>query len=312
MNSHEVTEQTTLKNKVGFSCIPDQLRDKSIRDGYRLNLLVVGRRGLGCSTLVNSMFNAPLVSKKRGNGLTSTENEIVENSIKLKLGVTTVHDLNDHESITTFINDQFSAYLKEERLVFDKIIDKRIHCCIFMLPTDVFKDDELELLHKIAKICNVIPVIAKGDSYTVEELEKYQSALNSKVNLGDLFAPIMTVSASEEVHDINGVQMKGRRYPWGFVAIEEILEFTQLQRMIVFENHMDLKRKTDVKFYQEYRNTAVIGEEEKKEMFEKLREQMDEIMEEKYTLKLELLKKEEIDIEKFLSATKLAKGNVTK
>ena len=297
-----------LNNKVGFFAIPDQIRDRSIEDGFNFNIMIIGRRGLGSKTLINSIFNAPLLQSDRPDTLTTILNEIVENSIKLKVTITTCHDLKNKEQITDYILDQFKNYLSEEKLVFNQIDDRRIHCCLFMIPNNKIEDYEFTLLIELSKICNVIPIIAKGDNYTESELMSFKNYLNTRLASATFYCPIKAVAASEDVYDNNGIQIRGRKYPWGFVAVEEILDFGEIQRMIVYENYEDFKDKTDTKFYQEFRS-ANIHTIDRTEIIRKLLKQMEKIMEHKYNRKMEIFQKEELDIEKFLSATKLTKNN---
>ena len=76
--THNQYEVISASGSVGFSEIPEQVRASSIEEGFHFNLLVVARRGLGTSTLVNSLFSAPLIAKDRPDSITTTVNEIIE------------------------------------------------------------------------------------------------------------------------------------------------------------------------------------------------------------------------------------------
>ncbi len=54
----------TLGNRntgpVGFDSLPTQLNAKSLKRGFEFNLMIVGETGLGKSTMVDTLFNAPV------------------------------------------------------------------------------------------------------------------------------------------------------------------------------------------------------------------------------------------------------------
>lgn len=300
--NHETT--IVLDEPVGFTCIPDQIREKSIEQGFVLNLLVVGRRGLGTKTLLNSIYNAPVVSNNRSDDINTMTSELVEDSVKLQVTITTCHKISAKNEVFNFIDQKNNAYFEEEKLVFSQINDQRIHACIFMLPNDAITEEEISFLNELSLKTNVIPVIAKADVYTESELKTYKSMLEDKINLSQMYTPIMAVSASEDVFDANGIQVRGRKYPWGFVEVEKILDFSQIQRMLVYENYEDLHEKTDIEFYTKFRETMQKQPFDKTKMFKNLLEQMKNIRARKFAVKKEELEKEELDLEKFLSATK--------
>ncbi|OQS55366.1 CDC10 [Ecytonucleospora hepatopenaei] len=301
-----ITDEETiiLTEPVGFTCIPDQMREKSIENGFKTNILVVGRRGLGTKTLINSIFNAPLLSSHRSDDINTVISELVENTVKLRVGITTCHKISARKEVFNFIKAKNEMYFEEKKLVFGHINDQRIHLCIFMLPNDSVSDEEIEYLNELSEYTNVIPVVAKADVYTENELSDYISFLNTKIKTEKMYSPIMSVTASEEIHDIDGIQVRGRRYPWGFIRVEKVLDFAALQRMVVYENYEDFHEKIDNIFYTNYREEIASNSFDKTKMYRKLVEQMKTIRNKKFEAKKAVLEKEELDLEKFLSATK--------
>lgn len=103
--------------------------------------------------------------------------------------------------LTLQIKDQHSAYLRKELTAMrDRHIpDTRIHCCIFFInPTGhtlkpvssfgpflagfsvcvgidrLIHQIDIVVLKKLAEVVNVVPVIAKSDSLTLEEREVFK------------------------------------------------------------------------------------------------------------------------------------------
>lgn len=82
------------------------------------------------------------------------------------------------DPIIKYIKDQHSAYLRKELTAMrDKyIVDTRIHCCLyFIAPTGhSLKAIDITVMKKLSEVVNVVPVIAKSDSLTLDEREAFK------------------------------------------------------------------------------------------------------------------------------------------
>lgn len=297
---HNNYESINLTTCIGFSEIPEQVREKSIKDGFYLNLLVVSRRGLGASTLVNSLFSAPLVEKNRSDGISTTINDIIENGIRLTISVTTYHG-EDITKIFKHINSANEGYFEMEQGLCINFPDKRIHCCLYLVPSDQISESEIEGLKELSSKVNVIPVITKADMFTDEELREQREKINHtfkehKITFYDyqeddntLFP--LSVVASEKTYDEDGCQVRGRRYAWGFVDIEneKYSDFKKLQRILIYERFVDLVYRTDTIFYDKARKIMMKNENpgDTKQRLIKLLEQMENVVDEKYAQKIQ-------------------------
>ena len=56
------------------------------------------------------------------------------------------------------------------------IQDTRIHCCLYFInPTGhALRPIDVIVMKKLSEVVNVVPVIAKSDSLTLEEREKFK------------------------------------------------------------------------------------------------------------------------------------------
>lgn len=94
------------------------------------------------------------------------------------------------EPIIKYIKDQHSAYLRKELTAMrDKhIVDTRIHACLyFIAPTGhTLKAIDIVVMKKLSEVVNVVPVIAKSDSLTLEEREAFKERVRSRLPPGDL------------------------------------------------------------------------------------------------------------------------------
>ena len=95
------------------------------------------------------------------------------------------------DPIVKYIKDQHSAYLRKElTAVRDRYIqDTRIHCCLFFInPTGhSLRPIDIIVMKKLSEVVNVVPVIAKADSLTLEERELFKQRVSTNlVNLNRL------------------------------------------------------------------------------------------------------------------------------
>ncbi|KAG4303325.1 hypothetical protein PCK1_000289 [Pneumocystis canis] len=174
-----------LGGYVGFDSITKQIERKLMKRGFQFNIICVGQTGLGKSTLINTLFSAHLIDTK---GRLSVEEPIrqtteihtvshllEENGVHLKLNIIDTPgygDLINNERWQVSL-DQHSSYLKKELTAQrDRHIqDTRIHCCLFFIQPSghSLKPIDIIVLKKLTNVVNVVPVIAKSDSLTLDE-----------------------------------------------------------------------------------------------------------------------------------------------
>ena len=188
-----------LTGYVGFANLPNQWHRKSVRKGFNFNVMVVGESGLGKSTLVNTLFNTSLYPPKERKGpsldiipktvtIQSISADIEEAGVRLRLTVVDTPGfgdfVNNDESwrpIVDNIEQRFDAYLDAENKVNRmNIVDNRIHACVFFIqPTGhSLKPLDIEVMRRLHTKVNLIPVIAKSDTLTDEEITSFKSRVS--------------------------------------------------------------------------------------------------------------------------------------
>ncbi|MEQ2305755.1 Septin-9 [Ameca splendens] len=187
---------------VGIDAILEQMRRKAMKQGFELNIMVVGQSGLGKSTLMNTLFKSK-VSRKSvlGTGqekipktieIKSISHDIEEKGVRMKLTVIDTPGFGDQinnencwQPIMKFINDQYEAYLQEEININRKkrIPDSRVHCCIYFIPPTghCLRPLDVEFMRRLSKVVNIVPVIAKADTLTLEERDFFKKKIREEL-----------------------------------------------------------------------------------------------------------------------------------
>ncbi|CAG8614378.1 32235_t:CDS:10 [Gigaspora margarita] len=260
-----------LQGYVGFANLPNQVHRKSVKKGFHFTVMIVGESGLGKSTLVNTLFGTTLYPNK---GETEPSDEtpktveiqslnIEENGVKLRLTV-----------VDTPGFARFDAYLEQEnRVNRRKMVDNRVHACIyFIAPTGhSLKPLDVEFMRRLHTKVNLIPVIAKSDTLTEDEIKQFKQRILDDIAYHKIQIyqapqyeyddqetlaenreiiskiPFAIVGSDKEVELPDGRRVRGRKYPWGVIEVDN-------------EEHNDfeLKEHTNDVLYENYRSEKLV------------------------------------------------------
>ncbi|KAL5114632.1 Cell division control protein 3 [Pleosporales sp. CAS-2024a] len=289
-----------LTGYVGFANLPNQWHRKSVRKGFNFNVMVVGESGLGKSTLVNTLFNTSLYPPKERKppsldisktvSVQSISADIEENGVRLRLTVVDTPGfgdfINNDESwdpIVKNIEQRFDAYLEAENKVNRmNVVDNRIHAVVYFIqPTGhSLKPLDIEVMKKLHTKVNLIPVIAKADTVTDDDLDNYKKRILADIayhriqifegpryELDDeetiaenqeimSKVPFAVVGSNTEVTTPDGRKVRGRQLPWGVVEVdnEEHCDFVKLRQMLIRTHMEELKENTNNVLYENYRS----------------------------------------------------------
>ncbi|KAM9770649.1 neuronal-specific septin-3 isoform 1-T2 [Menidia menidia] len=296
--SHSTSGGSTLLGYIGIDTIIEQMRKKTMKTGFDFNIMVVGHSGLGKSTLVNTLFKSQVSRKSAGWGrdekipktveIKTVSHVIEEGGVKMKLTVVDTPGFGDQinndncwEPISKHINEQFEKFLKEEVNITRKrrIPDTRVHCCLYFIsPTGhSLRLLDVEFMKRLCHSVNIIPVIAKADTMTIEERLEFKQRVRKELEMNGIeFYPQkefdddmedksdndkiretmpFAVVGSDKEYQVNGKRVLGRKTPWGIVEVENPnhCEFAQLRDFLIRSHLQDLKEVTHNIHYETYR-----------------------------------------------------------
>ncbi|KAM8802739.1 LOW QUALITY PROTEIN: septin-10-like [Rhynchonycteris naso] len=278
---------------IEFESLPDQLVNRSIQQGFFcFNTLYVGETGNGKSTLTDTLFNTnfedcPSPHFYPNVRLKAQTYELQESNVRLKLTIVSTvgfaDQINNEESyqpIIDYLDAQFEAYLQEELKIHRSLFnyhDSRIHACLYFISQTghLLKTLDLLTMKSLHSKVNIIPVIAKADTISKCELQKFKIKLMSElVNSGvqiyqfptddDIVAeinasmnghlPFAIVGSRDEVK-VGNKMVKGRQYAWGVVEVENEshCDVIKLREMLISTNTEDLREQTHSRHYELYR-----------------------------------------------------------
>ncbi|KAJ8930469.1 hypothetical protein NQ314_016728 [Rhamnusium bicolor] len=286
ITSEENQKPQVLDGYVGFANLPNQVYRKAVKTGFDFTLMVVGQSGLA-NTLDQRKDLKKTVSVE------TTKVILSESGVNLALTVIdtpgfgdAVNNTNCWLAIREFIESKYEAYLNSETKVNRNITsDERVHCCLYFIQASGhgLKPLDVEFMKQLCDKVNIIPIIAKADTLTEEECVLFKEKVMQEIaehmikiyefpdisEEDDEFqlnkslkerVPFAVVG-SNAVIEVNGKQVRGRRYPWGVVDIEDLTQndFTALRKMVICTHLQDLKDVTHFVHYENYRFRKLSG-----------------------------------------------------
>jgi len=300
-NAKEVfRKQREVEGYVGFANLPNQVYRKAVKKGFEFSLMVVGESGLGKSTLINSMFLSDIYSNeypgpshrvKKTVQVETTKVLLKENGVNLMLTVVDTPGFGDAvdnsdcwQPVIDYVENKYEEYLNAESKVNRKTItDNRVHACLYFIAPSGhgLKPLDVEFMRRLHERLNIIPVIAKADTLTPEECQHFKRQILNEIQQHKIKAyefpeeegessklrqrAPFAVVGSNALLETDGKKIRGRRYPWGVVDVENLshCDFLPLRNLLLRTHMQDLKEVTASVHYENYRGRRLAGEKGK-------------------------------------------------
>lgn len=298
---------------IGISNLPNQRYKIVSERGGSFTMMVCGESGLGKTTFINTLFQTTLKHSdpqqrrhlpiKRTVEIDVIRALLEEKNFNLRVNVIDTPGFGDNvnnnkswQSIIDFIDDQHDSFMRQEQQPYrDVKFDLRVHAVLYFIrPTGHgLKPLDIETMKRISTRANLIPVIAKSDTLTAQELTAFklrirqvieaqeiriftpplererESDLNSNQDLAAMeharqlieSMPFAIIGSEKKFDNGQGKQVIGRRYPWGVVEIENDnhCDFRKLRSLLLRTNLLDLILTTQELHYETYRRLRLEG-----------------------------------------------------
>lgn len=215
-----------------------------------------------------------------------------EKNFKIRLNIidtpgfgNNVDNTDSWTPIIDFIDDQHESYMKQEKQPqrSDKK-DLRVHACLYFIrPTGhSLKPLDIEIMKKLSTRVNLVPVIAKSDTLAPAELEAFKGRIREVIEAQDIniytppldmedpasaehskqlieAMPFAIIGAESDVEVSPGNFVRGRKYPWGVVEVENEhhCDFKKLRSLLLRTNMLDLILLTNEIHFETFRSVKL-------------------------------------------------------
>ncbi|KAI5961730.1 spn4 [Candida margitis] len=298
-----------MPEPVGVANLPNQRYKIVSKEGATFTVMVAGESGLGKTTFINTLFQTSLKPhqdpRTRHNKFTSphqtVEIDIVraileEKNFKIRLNIIDTpgfgNNVNNNDSwvpIIDFIDDQHESFMRQEQQP-SRLAKKdlRVHACLYFIrPTGhSLKPLDIEVMKRLSTRVNLIPVIAKADTLSPQEMDTFKNRIREIIEAQDISIyipplelddpasaehskqlieamPFSIIGSEEDVEVAPGQFVRGRKYPWGVVEIEndQHCDFKKLRSLLLRTNMLDLILSTNELHYETFRSIKLGGDE---------------------------------------------------
>lgn len=230
------------------------------RRGIQLNMLLIGENGIGKRTFINSLcrqqYFEPETLELLGLGTTDKVEldidtevlDIIETDsipIKLQISITknfgfNVQNYSNTSMIVRFIESIYQQNLEEEQKIVrnSKFEDKRIHIGLYFIkPTGKGLNElDIECMKLVSKRINLLPIIAKIDTLTADELTLNKKLINHDIELNNIqvynlcenHVQFETIESSKE--EIDYLEYIQAQLPFGIIGSNDTNPEGQLIR----------------------------------------------------------------------------------
>ncbi|KAG0435359.1 Cell division control protein 11 [Dictyocoela muelleri] len=168
------------------------------RRKYEFTVMLAGHSGCGKSSFINTLFKKDIVEVNRREKSMDIDVYLMDvdcEGLRKKITIVdtpgfgcTLDDSIIYENILSYLKSQFDLYLAEETKIRrnHNYEDTRVHTLLFFISPTGLKSSDITFLKKIKDMVNIVPVIAKADTLTNNELLEFRRNVMRKFNENEI------------------------------------------------------------------------------------------------------------------------------
>ena len=288
-------------SSLGIMNLPNQMYRKAIKKGSNYTIMVVGSSGIGKTAFINTLFQSDLIpagdysnesfrreqQEKHTVDIAVHRAEIEENGFRVTVNIVETNGFGDYCNNTDawvpvieFIDGQHESYLRQDlQPMRDDLLDGRVHVCLyFVRPTGhTLSELDIETMKRLSTRVNLIPVIPKADTFTVEELSAFKSRIMTAIQDNQIQLFELDPDSDEESNArlyqqcqskmpfaliSSNTKIKGklaRQYQWGLAEVEneKHCDFSALRSLLIRTHMLQLIETTNDRHYLHFRNRSL-------------------------------------------------------
>lgn len=293
----------TSSSGIGIANLPNQRHKIVTQRGANFTLMVCGESGVGKTTFVNTLFTTGIKEHKnhikrhseqldKTVKIEITKAELEEKLFKVQLTVIDTPGFGDYVNnrdnwnpIIEFLDDQHENYMRQEQQpTRNGKVDLRVHACLYFIrPTGhTLSPLDIEVMKRLGSRVNLIPVIAKADTLTPQDLADFKKRIREVIEAQNIRVytcpiesddeatstrnqdiisalPFAIIGSIDTVKTADGRDVIGREYAWGVAEVEndEHCDFKKLRSLLIRTHMLDLISTTEDNHYENYRQTQM-------------------------------------------------------
>lgn len=257
------------------------------RQGSKFTFMVVGSRGSGKSSFLNSLINKEIVRQSSTTQIDIYLLNLDFNGVAQKFTFIDTpgfgHSIDDtdlQDSIVDYIKDQFDSYIEEETKIRRnvKYEDTRVHALVYLISAtgNGLKPRDIVFLQKVCNFVNIIPVISKTEGMSKTEIIEVKELIRKQLkhyNIktfdfeNEYFNPEEDIgSRMNELFpfacvfpETIGESRRIRTHPLLVCEVDNPLhtDYTYVREAILSTHTNSLIEVTDAELYEKYRTEAL-------------------------------------------------------